>query len=122
MKGIAMLIGNAPPYGMVWILPRGWTGPQPRTIKGYGVWIGTQRPPERGRLGPCRARAYRGAGRGVGCGRAAGPAPGGHERQLLLAFPVARGLAGRCAGALGAGRATRSLRPARGDPEPGPAP
>src|SRR3546814_10819151 len=71
--------------------------PQPRTIKGDGVWIDRSReytrqtwPPERGRLGPGCARAYRGAGRGVGGGRTAGPPPGGDQGQLLLALPLAR--------------------------------
>src|SRR5690606_10632991 len=120
-NGIAMLIGNAPPYGMVWILPWGCLAPQPRTIEGYGVWIGTQRPPERGRLGPGCSRAYRGAGRGVGRGRAPGPAPRRDQGQLLLALPVAGGAAGGGAGAMGAGRAGRSLRPARSHPGSRPA-
>src|SRR3546814_5705370 len=98
--------------------------PQPRTIKGDGVWIDRSReytrqtwPPERGRLGPGCARAYRGAGRGVGGGRTAGPPPGGDQGQLLLALPLARSLAGGVAGTLGAGRTGRSVRPARGRSE-----
>src|SRR5690606_11033225 len=121
-NGIAMLIGNAPPYGMVWILPWGYWALQPRTIEGYGVWIRTQRPPERGRLGPGCSRAYRGAGRGRGRGRAAGPAPGRDQGQLLLALPVQGGAAGGGAGALGAGRTGRSVRPARGHPGSRPTP
>src|SRR5690606_36540043 len=112
-----------------------WRGPLARTMGRDGVWTspcrertfqrpapGRAHPLERRRLGPGRARADRRAGRDGGRRRAAGAPAGRDQGQLLLALPVARGAAGGRAGALGAGRAGRSVRPARGDPRRGPAP